>query len=203
MIAKELINPQKTALLVIDIQVDYCSDTGEIANQLNLDLSPVQKILSRLTEFVNKARETGLPIVFTQMIEDPKYMAKNAQLKKGTRAVCSPDTEGFKYYKIKPEKTDYQIVKKTYDAFSNPELEKILKKHEIENVLIVGAYTAVCVDTTIRSAFTRGYNIVVPQDLVGMPLERKYQHDAAIDVWKIIFAHVVNSEEIMALWEKK
>ena len=128
-------------------------------------------------------------------------MAENAKLKKGSKSFCSPNTEGFEYYQIKPEKTDYQIIKKSYDAFSNPELEEILKKHGTKNLLIIGAYTAVCVDSTIRSGFTRGYHIVVPQDLVGMPEERKNQHNAAIDVWKIIFAHIVNSKEIISEWK--
>ena len=202
MIFKDLINPKTTALIVIDIQNDYCSSSGEIAKQLGVDLSPVQKIIPKLVDFVEKARAKGLPIIFTQMIEDPKYMAENAKLKKGSKSFCSPNSEGFKYFQIKPDKSDYQIVKKSYDAFSNPELEKILEKHDIKNLIIIGAYTAVCVDTTIRSGFTRGYHIVIPQDLVGMPEEKKYQHNAAIDVWKIIFAHVVDSKEIISKWQK-
>lgn len=79
-------------------------------------------------------------------------------------------------------------------------MDKILKKHGIENLIIVGAYTAVCVDTTLRTGFTKGYNIVIPRDLVGMPEERMYQHKAALDVWRLIFAHVVDSEEILKLW---
>lgn len=59
-----------------------------------------------------------------------------------------------------------------------------------------------CVDTTIRSGFTHGYHIIIPENLVGMPKERAYQEKAAIDVWKSIFAHVVNSEEIISEWEK-
>ena len=129
-------------------------------------------------------------------------MAENAKLKKGSKSFCSPDTEGFDYYQIKPGKSDHQIVKKSYDAFSNPELEQILKNSNIENLIVIGAYTAVCVDTTIRSGFTRGYHIIVPEDLVGMPEERMYQHKATIDVWKIIFAHVVDSQEIISEWEK-
>lgn len=201
MILKDLINPKTTALLVIDIQNDYCSSSGKIGQGLGLDLSPVQKVIPELINFVEKARTKGLPIIFTQMIEDPKYMAENAKLKKGSKSFCSPNTKGFEYYQIKPEETDYQVVKKSYDAFSNPKLEKILKKHGIKNLLIIGAYTAVCVDSTIRSGFTRGYHIVVPQDLVGMPEERKSQHNAAIDVWKVIFAHVVDSKEIVSGWK--
>jgi len=200
MIPHSLVDPAHTALLVIDIQNDYCSSSGKIAQQLDLDLSTLQNTIPNIIEFVKNARAKGLPIIFTQMIEDPEHMAENAQLKNDGKAFCSPNTEGFDYYKIKPHQNDHQLIKKSYDAFSNPELENILKKKNIKNTIVIGAYTAVCVDATIRSGFTRGYHIVVPEDLVGMPEERMYQHDAALDVWKIIFAHVVNSNSVLSAW---
>lgn len=200
MIDKKLINPTNTALIVVDIQNDYCSSTGKIAQTLGVDLTPVQKVVPEIISFVDVARRNGLPIIFTQMIEDPEYMDENAKLKKGNKAFCTPNTEGFEYYKIRPEGSDYQIIKKTYDAFSNPELEAIFKKNQIKNLIVIGAYTAVCVDTTIRAGFTRGYHIVVPENLVGMPKERIDQHEAALKVWKIIFAHVVDSKEIVDSW---
>jgi ureidoacrylate peracid hydrolase len=199
---KQLTDPRKTALIVIDIQNDYCGPDGKIAKERGLDVSELQYMIPNLIKFVEQTRDMKLPIIFTQMIEDPEYMAENAKLKKAGHSLCTPDTEGFEYYKIKPEETDYQLIKKSYDSFSNPELERILKKHKIKNLIIVGAYTAVCVDATIRTGFTKGYNIIVPEDLVGMPGERKYQHEAALDVWRLIFAHVVKSEEIIKLWQE-
>lgn len=198
---KQLVDTTKTALIVIDIQNDYCAPDGKIAKDVGLDVSQLQQTVSKLITFVDKAREVGLPIIFTQMIEDPKYMAPNAKFKSNGRDLCSPNTKGFEYYKIKPQPNDSQLIKKTYDAFSNPELNEILKRHDIENLIIVGAYTAVCVDTTLRTGYTKGYNIVIPEDLVGMPEERMYQHKASLDVWRLIFAHVVDSEEIISLWE--
>lgn len=198
---EQLVDPVKTALIVIDIQNDYCANDGIIAKDVGLDVSRLQKTVDKLITFVDKARKVGLPIIFTQMIEDHNYMDPNAQLKSNGRDLCSPDTKGFEYYKIKPQPNDYQLIKKTYDAFSNHELNEILKKHDVENLIIVGAYTAVCVDTTLRTGYTKGYNIVIPEDLVGMPEERMYQHKAVLDVWRLIFAHVINSEEILEVWE--
>lgn len=199
---KKLVDPKTTAVIVIDIQNDYCAPSGKIAKEIGLDVTALQSTVPHLIEFVDKSREMELPIIFTQMIEDPEYMAENAKLKKEGRSLCTPDTEGFEYYQIQPKEGDYELIKKTYDAFSNPELEEILKKHNIKNLIIIGAYTAICVDSTIRAGFTRGYNIVVPEDLVGMPEERAYQQKAAIDVWKLIFAHVVKSDEIKKEWRE-
>ena len=207
MILQKLINPRNTAILVIDIQNDYCSENGKIAKIRKFDVKSVQKIIPNLINFIETARKFKLPIIFTRMIEDPKYMKENAKIKirssKLPLTLCSPKTWGFEYYKIKPQKKDVEIIKKTYDAFSNSKLENILKKMKIKNLIITGVYTAVCVDTTLRTGFTKGYNIIVPEDLVSMAKEGIYQHDAAIDVWKIIFAHVVKSDEIIETWKKQ
>jgi ureidoacrylate peracid hydrolase len=207
MINLKLVNPKHTAILVIDIQNDYCSKNGKIATVRKIDVSPVQDIVSPLVNLIKVARSKNVPIIFTRMIEDHRYMKENAKIKFQASLkpldLCSPDSKGFEYYKVRPEKNDFEIIKKSYDAFSNPELSKILKKIKVKNLIITGAYTAVCVDATLRAAYTKGYNIIVPQDLVSMPKERLYMHNAALDVWNLIFAHIVNSKEIVSVWNKK
>jgi len=206
MINKDLISSKNTALLVIDIQNDYCAKNGKIAVMRKLDVSPVQNIIIPLTRFIGLARDKSIPVIFTRMIEDHHYMKENAKIKFQTSPkpldICSPNSEGFKYFKIRPLKNDFELIKKSYDAFSNPELNKILKKKGVKNLIITGAYTAVCVDATLRAAYTKGYNIVVPRDLVSMPKERLYMHSAALDVWNLIFAHIVDSKDIIRAWRK-
>ena len=131
---KNLIDPKKTAILVIDVQNDYCSEKGKIAKIKKLDVRPVQRIVPKLIEFVNIARNYNLPIIFIRMIEDPKYMKENAKIKiqsfKVPVALCSPKTWGFEYFNIRPQKGDIEITKKSYDAFSNPKLLNFLKKRK-------------------------------------------------------------------------
>ncbi len=202
---KNLINPKNTALIVIDIQNDYCSEKGKIAKIRKLNVAPIQKIIPKIIKFTKISKEYAVPIIYTRMIENAEHMKKNAILKKMTSKIyldlCIPGTWGFEYYKIKPLKNDAEIIKKSYDSFSNPKLETILKKGKIKNLIIIGVYTSICVDTTIRTAFTKGYNIVVPEDLVSMPEERINQHNASIDIWKKIFAHVTISDKIIEDWK--
>lgn len=73
----------------------------------------------------------------------------------------------------------------------------------IKNLIITGVNTAVCVDATLRTGFTKGYNIIISEDLVSMPKERMYQHNATIDIWKTIFAHIEKSDEIIKVWEQE
>lgn len=196
-----LISPKNTALIIIDVQNDYCSPIGKMAKR-GFTVSHLSKLTDKIIKFVDKARNIGIPIIFTRMIEDPRYMSQNAKklLSTNSFALCSPNTVGFEYFKIKPRKTDFEIIKKSYDAFSSIKLEKILKRKKIENIIVAGVHAQVCVDTTIRSGFTHGYNIIVPRDLVSTIKERKKEEIAAVNVWKLVFAHLTNSNEILAKW---
>ena len=205
MLNKDLVNPKNTVILVIDIQNDYCSEKGKIAKFRKFDMRPVQKIVPKILKFVDFARNKGLPIIWTRMIEDPRYLPPNYSYKiKHTPipiSACTPGTFGFDYYKIKPVRGDFQIVKRAYDAFDKPKLQKVLKSKKIKNLIIVGAYTSVCVDTSVRSGFRLGYNIIVPEDLVAMPKQRWHLHKAALENMGTIFAFVVDSKEIVNVWK--
>lgn len=203
---EDVINLGPTAILVIDLQNAYCSKKGSMA-RLGHDISINEEIVSRVSNFLDKARKFTTLVIFTKMIEDPEYMADNAKLKatmaKDTVAVSSPGTFDFEYAEIKPNDTDKEITKKSYDVFSNPDLEKILAESGIKNLIITGVNGDVCVDTTIRSAYTKGYNVIVPEDLIGTIKEKIYRQESAIELWKQFFAYVVDSEAIVNILQKK
>ncbi len=70
------------------------------------------------------------------------------------------------------------IEKTTYDAFYNTDLEDILKRLNIDTLIITGVMTNVCCETTARSAFVRGYKIIFPLD--GTVSKNRYFHEATI-----------------------
>jgi nicotinamidase-related amidase len=193
---ERVINTGSTAILVIDLQNAYCSEKGSMA-KLGHDISINEAIVSKVSKFLNKARNLTSLVIFTKMIEDPEYMADNAKLKavvaKDKEAVSSPGSFDFEYAGIKPNDTDKEITKKSYDAFSNSDLEKMLIEKRIKNLIITGVNADVCVDTTIRSAYTKGYNVIVPEDLIGTTKEKVYRQESAIELWKQFFAYVVDS----------
>ena len=77
---------------------------------------------------------------------------------------------------------------------------------KIKNLVLTGVETSVCVDTTLRAAFTKGYNVIVPVDLVAMEKERWYQHEATLAIWDAVFAHLTSFAEITGAfksWREK
>ena len=153
--------PDNSAVLVIDIQNDFCSDNGLFA-KTGYDVSNVQKTVPNMIDFVQETRKLGLPIAFIKGVYDKKYLTQNIHERykaKGLEKQCQSGTWGSDFYEIQPEENDVTIVKHRYDAFTNPELEKWLKENNIDTLVLTGFSSDVCVDSTARSGFMKGFYI--------------------------------------------
>ncbi len=202
---KEFVKPEKTAVIVIDPQNDYCSSKGFFSKNLGVDVSPLQKAIPKIKEFVQNAKNKGLPIIYTKMTEHrdqlPENLRKKMELTHGS-FFAKPGSWGHDFYEIQPSQEDVVLEKNQYDAFTNPELEKILREKDIENIIVAGFTTNVCVDTTVRSAFSKGFNVVLAEDLVATIKERENLHTTTLKILGVHFAYVVESEEIKNIWEE-
>lgn len=100
---------------------------------------------------------------------------------------------GWEFYLLKPDKEDVILEKKYYDLFSNPELKRILNTRSVGRVIVTGLYAEVCVLTTAQRAFTEGFQVVIPADLVASVAHRVDLRKAALGVASGYFADVVES----------
>lgn len=205
MIKNELVDPKKTAILAIDIQNDFCSENGQMAKVLKFDMTPIAITVPKILKFLDAARQRKMTIIWTRSVEDPSMIAPNNAYKIHTssnpKGLCTPGTYGFEYFMIKPSKGEHEIIKKSYDPFTSTRLNSILKKKKIKNIIFTGFYTSVCVESAVRTAFSLGYHIIVPKDLVSMPKERLDLHRASIKNMGIVFAHITTSKDIIRMWK--
>jgi ureidoacrylate peracid hydrolase len=94
-----------------------------------------------------------------------KMYAKNERTKP-----CIRGSEGAEFVsELEVKESDIIVTKNRYDAFYGTNLETYLSANNISQVLIAGVQTNVCVDTTVRSASIRDYDVTVLQDCVGTP----------------------------------
>jgi ureidoacrylate peracid hydrolase len=198
---KEKISPKHTALLVIDIQNDFAAPGGLLAKG-GRDMLMVEPMIEKLQKTIAIAQVTGVPIFYTQQIYD---RSKLTELQKeqydmdGKYITCDIKTDGYKFYKIKPS-AESVFVKYNYNAFSNPELEKKIKEHDIKTLVIAGLDTYWCVETAIRNAFDLGYKVVVPKDLVACNGRHQDLHRRTLELVQKTFGVIVTSEEINKIW---
>jgi len=210
----QLIKPTKTAILNIDIQVDYCSPNGKLAilqkkrNPSWGDTSPIEEMIPKLEKFTNIARDYNVPIIWIRMTEDSKkmpssYLIKRDYLGQNFTDLCVIGTEGFEYYKVNPDKKDNTlIVKNEYNAFTNPDLNNLLKKLGVKNVIINGVFTSRCVRSTVQGAVEHKYGVIIPKDLVAMYGEYKQRHEDCLDDMGKLFGFVTDSKTLIDTWNQ-
>ena len=157
------------ALLVIDVQNDFCSDTGVLARS-GRSVKPMQRAVGKIENFLKYWRGKDLPIIFTRLIYDleklPKTHTERMKLKK-VPGLCAPGSRGSEFYALKPEKGEKVIEKNYYSGFYRTSLDAYLKKLKIDTLVIAGVTTHVCPFLTCADAYYRGYNMVALKDCIG------------------------------------
>jgi ureidoacrylate peracid hydrolase len=190
-----------TALIVVDIQNAYCSKNGSMALQ-GFDISPIEGMLARLARFIKSIEKTGMKIIYTRQVEGDEMPSnlKKLFVENKMIQICGKGSVDTEFTRVRPRKQDMIVEKHSWDAFSNPELDRFLKQGSIHNLIIAGATSDVCVNDTVISAFSKGYNVIVPQDLVAtfnMPWKQQLHRLLLTKSWKTYRARVLDSE-IMA-----
>lgn len=193
---------KKSALLVVDIQNDFCSSDGKIA-KANKDVSWLQKTVEKMSVFIEEARTLGLPVFFIRFFTEPDAklspFEEVKEKKRGISALCTRGTSGANFYKLIPGKNDKIIDKHGYSAFFGTDLHEQLSSQGIQNLLVIGTSTHLCVDSTVRDAFQYGFTVYVLEDLVATRVEQKNLHDDALQIMAVHFAYVIPSKKALEL----
>jgi nicotinamidase-related amidase len=200
----EMIDPRRTALVIVDVQVDFGAPDG-LYGKVGCDLSRVEPAIDRMIELHDAARQAGVFTVFVRLETSPETdspAANERRLRNGTNnggRPCPADTRGAEYYRVKPQPGDVEVVKYRYSTFTNTSMEFMLKARPgIDTLVICGLTTECCVDTAVRDAFVRDYHLFLPRDASAS--YRKEMHDTSFDVFAQFFAIITTTDEITGAW---
>lgn len=206
------LTPQNTALLVIDMQADFCSPGGYLA-QKGYDISLTRAPIEPIRAVLAVARQKGLRIVFTREGHRPnlsdlpatkRWRNKTAGAEIGSvgamgRLLIRGEAGWDIIPELAPLPHETVIDKPGNGAFYATDLDHMLRSWGIANVVLCGVTTAVCVHSTLREASDRGYDTLLLEDCCGESDERL--HRAAIEMVKMeggIFGTVATSEGMIA-----
>jgi ureidoacrylate peracid hydrolase len=197
------VDPRHTALVVIDVQRDFCSSEGVMARRFGLDLSAIQAAVVPLNELVHAARSQDVPVVWVREVFAPERMLPNQRIIHGDGdavLLIRSDSDGIDWYEglTPPQDGEPVFTKWNYDAFDSTDLELWLRTRGIRTTVFVGFTTNVCVETTARHAYIRGFHVVVAGDCTGAPSAA--EHEAALVNIGNYFGRVASSGEIAATW---
>lgn len=200
---EEKVQPQNAALIVVDVQNDFCA-TGGWIDQLGEDVSQAQAMLPNLQKLIDQARGAGVLVVFVQAVYDERYHSvvykEFVSRRFQTGLPCQSGTRGVEFYQVQPQPGDFLVQKHRYSAFANTDLDLILRSNGIQTLIMTGVATNGCVESTARDGFFQDYYIVVAEDCCasGNPAF----HETALRILADRFGLVVTSKEIIAAWSR-
>lgn len=189
------IDPGASALVVIDMQA------GFVRRSSPQWIPQAERIVPRLDEVAEAARQRGIPVVFTSaQFLDPSptdALRMTAAIAEGNLGA------GTEQLEILPElwrEGDLLIgTKHTYDAFWQTDLDYILRGLRKDTLVIAGTLTNFCCEATARAGFDRGYHVVLCSDLCAS--DNPWTHDATLQTVRRGYGRVLDSSAVLDAWQ--
>lgn len=201
-----MIEPGRTALVVIDVQRDFVGPDGAMA-RLGLDLSKIEPAIDRIEALIAKARTAGATVAFarvmsSQSTDSGALRRLNARKGRppGSIAICREDQAGGDYYRVTPAPGDIEISKRLFNTFHGTDFDAKLKARGIEAIVIVGFTTDCCVDATARDAFHRDYDVFVVSDATDAYADDL--HWSALRALQKNVALVTDTAAVLSAWSE-
>jgi len=177
----ELVDPRHAAVVVIDIQNDFCSPKGHFA-RYGKDVARMQPAVDRAVSFVAQAQTLGMRCIFLQQASLPDgRMDSPAWLRFKTRDGKAPDyavpgTWGWRFVDgLTVRDGDWVVEKFRPDGFIGTNLDRILRTQGIQSLILLGTTTEGCVESTVRAASYHDYYTVVVSDAVASPIAELHE----------------------------
>jgi len=171
-------------LVVVDVQ-NYFFKEDSYAR-----IPSSEKIVFRINEVIRVFEDYRRLIVYTQQIYPRKYSHPMRRWWKRLPAGRECDLyEGLYIPK------HYELVKKeNYSAFFETNLERLLLRNEINQIYFCGVMTHLCVETSIRDAFMRGFDCVLIEDATAS--KDKRFHNSSIRNLRYGFCRIIRSDDL-------
>lgn len=204
--------PERTAVLVIDMQNDFGAPGGMFA-RAGIDISGIQAAAAATGQVLAAARAAGIPVVYLTMEHDPElanagpaagpHRIKHAPLGLGNEVTAPDGTPSRTLVRdtwstaildgLRPQDGDHVIAKHRYSGFFETRLDELLQMLEVTHLLVTGCTTSVCVESTVRDAMFRGYTTIVLEDCTAEPIGAglaRSNHEASLLVMELLFAWI-------------
>jgi len=163
-------DPNQTALVLIGYQNDYFAADGALHGAIEESARATDN-LANIVDLIERVHSTSMLLVNTPIVFTPDYselvepvgilktVKEAGAFRAGTKgAETIPELRRF------GERIMEVPGKRGLNAFSNTDLDKLFQKHAVTDVVLTGVVTSLCVDSTARSAYDRGYKVTILSD---------------------------------------
>ncbi len=193
--------PEKTALLVIDIQNTYlqpAEDSAELKRWQPFYDRMNHQVIPGTAKLIEDARQRGVEVIFARIacLKDNGRDRSLSQKKPGFNYLLMPMTSAESQIvpELQPQGDEIVVTKTTDSVLTGTNLRLILSNMGIEHVVVAGIFTDQCVSSTVRSLADESFNVVVVEDCCAAATEELHRHE--LEIINMIYCHVVSSEEL-------
>jgi len=213
------IDLRRAAVLVIDMQNDFCSPGGGF-DRAGIPIGAVRSTIPFISTVLTAARKLGVQIAYLKMEHQPDLsdlggpnhpqQIKHAFMSVGNRVVAPDGREGRVLVKdtwnteivpqLAPQPGDVVISKNRYSGFYETSLDAYLREWGVKDLVFTGCTTSVCVESTLRDAMFRGYRCLLLSDCAAEPLgatESRTNHEASLLVIEKLFGWISSSRDFL------
>lgn len=200
----ELVSPAHTAVLVHDMQNDFCTPGGKVFDRYPEAKEGIQQVTARIAELLIAARRAGAMVAFSRASHLPGGETESPVLlhhllrrnQRGTEPNVVVGTWGHQIIEpLSPQPTELVVDKYSLSAFHGGLLEKVLRIRNIKAIVVTGVASHSGILTSARIATTLDYYVVVPiQCVAGLQDEL---HQAAL---KMLEPDVYQLQDVLAAW---
>ena len=151
------LDPKRAAVIVVDMVNDFCKPGGAMV------LPGYETLVAPQLAVIEAARAAGAPVIWVHdahrrnMRRDREWVKRTPHCVEGTWGVEIIDDLGTRDDEI-------HVIKRRYSSFFQTDLDMTLKDMMVDQLIVFGVVTNICVRSTVHDAFFNGYEVVVPAD---------------------------------------
>jgi ureidoacrylate peracid hydrolase len=177
---------------------------------LGMKILNYQQIIPKLKELITICRNHKVPVFYTQAVRETSGIdlltrthrilpkAREERIKK--RPICVRGTWDAKIVEeVKPTNKDHVVIKRRDSAFQDTETEVWLNSLQVNTLIFCGIDTSICVETSLRDGFNRGYDVILISDATASTNFRHYK--TTIEHVKEYYGLVMKAKEMERLME--
>lgn len=203
----------RTALLVIDMQNDFCTQGGWLSS-IGVDVSPAREAVAALSELLPDVRAAGMPVVWVNWgvrpdqvnlpanvvhVYDPDGSGGGMGQRAGhSEAVLTAGSWGAAIVdELTPGPEDLRVDKHRMSGFFDTPLDSILRRLEVRTLLFAGVNADQCVLATLTDAACLGYDAVLVEG-ASATTSPSYCYDATVYNVRQCFGFTTTSRSLIA-----
>jgi nicotinamidase-related amidase/catechol 2,3-dioxygenase-like lactoylglutathione lyase family enzyme len=195
------IDPARSALLVIDMQNAFCHPEGTLGIS-GVDVRLAQATYAPIRRLATGFKEAGAPVIWTRQVHlskdagrAAKVLASHTARRKQVSALAGTwDAALVDELTDLADEPTFVVTKHRFGSFYETRLRSLLDMLGVRVLFVVGVTANACVETTLREAYLRDYDVVAVTDAIASV--RPQWLSTAQEVWAQYFGVLASSDDV-------